>query len=117
MFFIFDLQEINSNSDKKLLYNLNNKNEEKYYKIYLKNINSHKLKDIINDLDLDIISYGINEKVYYSKDINNLINDYTKNLSIENKIYYTINGINIDYITTRCETEKIIELEKMNIIF
>lgn len=117
MFFIFDLEEINSNSDKKLLYNLNNIHEENYYKIYLKNVNTIKLKEIINILDLDIISYGIDKDVYYSKNIDLLLKDYSKNLSLEDKLNYEIKGINVDFITTRCEIDKIIKLEDMGLIY
>lgn len=117
MFFIFNLEEIDSNSDKRVTYNLNNIHEEDYFTLYLKNINSKKLDKIINELELNIISYIIQDNKYYAKDINDLIENYTASLSEEDKIYYSINGIKIDAVTVRCEVNKIMKLESYNLIY
>lgn len=117
MFFIFNLEEIDSNSDKRVIYNLNNVHEEDYFTLYLKNINSKKLENIINELELNVMSYIIKDNKYYARDIDELIEDYTKDLLYEDKLYYNINGIKIDAVTVRCEVNKIMKLESYNLIY
>ena len=117
LFFIFNLEEIDSNSSKRSIYNLNNIYEEDYFTLYLKNINLFELNKITKKNDINIMSYIINDKKYYARNSEDLINKYTQDLSNEDKIYYTINGIKIDAITTRCQVYKIMELEKNNIIY
>lgn len=117
LFFIFNITEIDSEINKKIIYNLNNIYEENYYTLYLKDINSNKLIDIVDDMNLKITSYTINDKKYYVKDIFSLIDEYTKDMPLENKLYYGINGIKIDKINLRCKVKDIIKLEKDNIIY
>ncbi len=117
LFFIFNITEIDSEINKKIIYNLNNIYEENYYTLYLKDINSNKLIDIVDDMNLKITSYTINDKKYYVKDIFSLVDEYTKDMPLENKLYYSINGIKIDKINLRCKVKDIIKLEKDNIIY
>lgn len=117
LFFIFNLDEIDSNSDKRIMYNLNNIHEENYYTLYLKDIKSGVVDEVFNKLNIKVTSYIINDKKYYARDIDDLINKYTKELSREDKIYYINNGVKIDAVTTRCEVYQVIELEKMNLIY
>lgn len=117
LFFIFNLDEIDSNSDKRIMYNLNNIHEENYYTLYLKDIKSGVVDEVFNKLNIKVISYIINDRKYYARDIDDLINKYTKELSTEDKIYYINNGVKIDAVTTRCEVYQVIELEKMNLIY
>lgn len=117
LLFIFNIQEINSNSDKKIIYSLNNIHEENYYKLHLKNINTLTIQSIINKYNLNILSYSIDNNIYYANNLKELTDKFIKDLSLEKQIYYKNNGINIDYITLRCEVETIIELEKQNIIY
>ncbi len=117
LFFIFNLEEIDSNSSKRTIYNLNNIYEEDYFTLYLKNINTDKLNEISKELDLQIIGYIINDKTYYARNIIDLIKKYTNDFNEEVKTYYEINGIKVDAITTRCQVYKIIELEKESIIY
>ncbi len=117
LFFIFNLDEIDSNSDKRIMYNLNNIHEENYYTLYLKDIKSGVVDEVFNKLNIKVTSYIINDRKYYARDIDDLINKYTKELSTEDKIYYINNGVKIDAVTTRCEVYQVIELEKMNLIY
>ena len=117
IFFIFNLEEIDSNSDKRVIYNLNNIYEEEYFTLYLKDVNSNKLKEVAYELDIDITSYIINDKKYYARDMYELIDIYTRDLPYEDTIYYNINGIRIDAITTRCEVYKVMKLESYNLIY
>ena len=59
LFFIFNLNEIDSNSDLKTLYNVDDIYEENYYTIYFKNINSHKLNNILKENNIKVLSYII----------------------------------------------------------
>lgn len=117
LFFIFNLDEIDSNSDKRIMYNLNNIHEENHYTLYLKDIKSGVVDEVFNKLNIKVTSYIINDRKYYARDIDDLINKYTKELSTEDKIYYINNGVKIDAVTTRCEVYQVIELEKMNLIY
>ncbi len=117
LFFIFNLNEIDSNSDLKTLYNVDDIYEENYYTIYFKNINSHKLNNILKENNIKVLSYIINDKKYYAKNINELIEKFSNNLSLEEQIINNINGIKIDGITTRCQVFQIINLEKNKLIY
>ncbi len=117
-FFIFNLNEIDSNSDKILLYDIKNTHNENKFKIYFKNYkNVYDLDKSLQGYRLEIISYIIDDKEYYAKDSFDLINKYTNDKSKEEKIYYEINGINIDGIVVKGENIEIIELAKREKIY
>lgn len=111
MLFLFNTTIIDSNSDKKLIYDVNNLYEEDYYLIYFKSLNS---KDInkLKKYDMQILSYLIEDKKYYVRNSEILLNEYTKNMNIENKIYYEINGIKIDAVSVICTVEELIKLKE-----
>lgn len=117
LFFLFDTLKIDSNSDKFLLYDKNNLHEENYHNIYFDKINSNDLDVIINKLDINVLSYIIEDKKYYVNNINELVNKYVKDKELKDQIYYLNNGILIDGISLRCENEKLIELEKLTFIY
>ena len=109
-FFVYDIENIDSNSDKILLYDSVNIHDENNFTLYFKNkVNSYDL-DLLKKYDVFINSYIISDKKYYAKDGNDLINIYTKNKTLEEKIYYKIKGINIDGINITCENSEIIKL-------
>ena len=107
---IFNIQEIDSNSDKLLIYDKYNENME-YYTIYFKNINSFELKDLIRDTKIEVIYYIVDNKKYYVRNTDILYEKYTKDMSLENKILYEINGIKVDGIRV---FSKIDTLEKID---
>lgn len=117
LLFVFNITEIDSDINKKIIYNLNNIYEEDYYTLYLKNINSNKLINVLSDMNLKVLSYTINDKKYYVKSIYSLLEEYTKDMNLENKLYYSINGIKIDNIKVKCSVSDIIKLEKDNLIY
>ena len=87
-FFIYDLESVDSNSDKILLYDNVNIYDENNFKVYFKNsINSYNIDSLINKFNIEIISYIVDNKYYYVKDNIDLINKYTNNKSMEEKIY------------------------------
>lgn len=116
-FFIFDLSVIDSNSDMRVIYNLNNTEEEGYFKLYFRGINSRELDEILNDLDIKVLSFIVDDKKYYIDSVDKLVNEYVKDMSIDKRLYYEINGIKIDGLTTVSEVSKIIKLEKLNVIY
>lgn len=114
---MFNVNDIDSESDKKILYDLNSLDIVDYYTLYLKDINSFKLQNILSDMDLEVFSFVIKDKKYYKDNIYDLIDEYTKDMNYENKIYYEINGVKIDAVNLRCNVQNIIDLEKMDIIY
>ncbi len=107
-FFVYDLKEVDSNSDKIFLYNMH---DEDKYSIYFKEyINSYDIDDIIKKYNIRINGYIIDDKKYYVENINKLIEKYTRDMSNEDKIYYKYNGVNIEGLDVFCESDEIIKL-------
>ncbi len=112
LFFLFNTLEIDSNSDKALLYDKNLLYEESYHDIYFNKINSNELEKIINKLNINVLSYIIDNKKYYANNIVDLLYKYINQKSLKDKIYFEHNGILIDGISLKCTNEVLIELEK-----
>lgn len=117
IFLVFNLSKIDSNSDKILYYNKNNLNYIDTYKIYFKNTNSYSLNKSLKYTNIEVINYIIDNKKYYARNIEELINIYIKNLNNEQKVYYKIHGIKIDGITVICKVYDLIKLEKLERIY
>lgn len=117
LFFPFNVLEVNSNDDKTLIYEKENLYEEDYYKVYFDKINSNKLKEIIDDLDIKVISYIVDDKKYYANDIDELVNKYIKDKNLYEKIYYESRGIYIDGISIICDKNDLIKLEKETMFY
>ncbi len=113
LFFLFNTLEIDSNSDKILLYNKGDLYQEEYHKVYFYNTNSKELKNILNILDIDVLSYIIDDKKYYASNIDELTQKYIKDKSIEEQIYYDEYGIKIDSINIKCVNNELLKLEKL----
>lgn len=117
-FLTYNLESIDSNSDKILLYDNVNIYDENNFKIYFKNsINSYEIDNVINKLDIEILSYIIDGNNYYAKDNVDLIKKYTIDKSLEEKIYYELKGINIEGINVKCENKEIIKLSNIEKIY
>lgn len=117
IFFTFNTGEIDSNSDKILYYDKNNLNYIDTFKIYFKDTNSYSLNNSLKKTNIQVISYTIDNKKYYARNIEELIKQYTKNLNNELKVYYNINGVKIDSITAICKVYDLIKLEKLERIY
>ena len=113
LFFVFNTLHIDSNSSKRLIYNQKEIYDRNYNTIYFINTNTNNLLNEINDFDFEILSYIIEGKKYYAKDIIELEEIYLKDKNIEQKLLYEINGIKIDAINVLCTNEELIELEKI----
>ena len=117
-FFIYDLETIDSNSDKIVLYDIVNIHDENIFKIYFKRrINLYDINNILKNYNIDILSYIINDKEYYAKDERDLIDKWTLNKNLEEKIYYQTKGIYLDGLKIRCENNELIKLSRVEKIY
>lgn len=117
IFLTFNTGEIDSNSDKILYYDRNNLNYIDTFKIYFKNTNSYSLNKSLKYTNIEVLSYIIDGKKYYARNIEELINVYTKDLNDELKVYYKLHGIRIEGITAVCKVYDLIKLEKLERIY
>ena len=107
----FDIYEIDSESEKKLIYDTSKLYEEDNYLIYFKDLNSKEL-DRLKNYNVDILSYLIGDKRYYARNSQALIKEYTKDMNMENKILYEINGVKINALNVVCTVEELINIER-----
>lgn len=110
MFFIFNVCEIDSESEKKLIYDTTKLYEEDNYLIYFKDLNSKELGKFKN-YNVDILSYLIDDKKYYARNSELLVKEYTKDMNLENKTLYEINGVKINALNVVCTVEELIKIE------
>lgn len=111
LFFLFDIYEIDSESEKKLIYDTSKLYEEDNYLIYFKDLNSKEL-DRLKNYNMDILSYLIGDEKYYARNSQALIKEYTKDMNMENKILYEINGVKINALNVVCTVEELINIER-----
>lgn len=117
LFIVFNINEIDSNSDKVLHYDKTDIHIEDTFKVYFKSINSNELDDILKYVNVDVMNYIVEDKKYYARDINELVKTFIKDKSIEDKIYYELNGIKIDGITITCEVNELMKLENLTKVY
>lgn len=117
LFFLFNTLEIDSNYDKSLVYDKNNLYEEDDHIIYFYDMDNNKLKSIINKLNIEVLSYTIDDKVYYANNIDDLENKYLKDKSLDEIVYYLEYGFRIDSIHVLCVNNELIKLEKIANIY
>lgn len=117
LFIVFNINEIDSNSDKVLHYDKTDIHVEDTFKVYFKSINSNELDDILKYVNVDVMNYIVEDKKYYARNINELVKTFIKDKSIEDKIYYELNGIKIDGITITCEVNELIKLENLTKVY
>lgn len=117
LFIVFNINEIDSNSDKILYYDKTDIHVEDTFKVYFKSINSNELDDILKYVNVDVMNYIVEDKKYYARDINELVKTFIKDKSIEDKIYYELNGIKIDGITITCEVNELMKLENLTKVY
>lgn len=117
LFIVFNINEIDSNSDKVLHYDKTDIHVEDTFKVYFKSINSNELDDILKYVNVDVMNYIVEDKKYYARDINELVKTFIKDKSIEDKIYFELNGIKIDGITITCEVNELMKLENLTKVY
>lgn len=112
LFFTFNTLEIESNSDKYLVYNRKDIYDTGSFKVFFYNANSEKLNKFIKENNIIVKYYIVNDKKYYVRNIDKLILLYTSEMNSNDKIYYLYNGINIDGVCVNTSVEKLMLLEK-----
>lgn len=112
LFFIFNTLEIESNSDKYLVYNKNDVYDTGSFKVFFYNANSEKLNEFIKENNIIVKYYIVGEEKYYVSSIDKLISLYTKDMSDNDRVYYLYNGINIDGVCVNTSVEKLLLLER-----
>ena len=111
LFFLFNISDIDSESEKKLIYDVSKLYEEDNHLIYFKDLNSKEL-DRLKNYNVDILSYLIGDERYYARNSQALIKEYTKDMNMENKILYEINGVKINALNVVCTVEELINIER-----
>ena len=111
-FFLFNTIHIDSNSSKRLIYNQNDLYESNKNTIYFVNANSYDIRKILDYLNLEATTYIVEDKIYYVRNVDILLEVYNKNKSLEDKLFNEINGIKIDGIKVNCTNAELIEIDK-----
>lgn len=111
-FFLFNTIHIDSNSSKRLIYDQNDLYDSNYNTIYFVNANSNDIRKILNYLNLEAMTYIVEDKKYYVRNVDILLEVYTENKSLEEKLLDEINGIRIDAIRVKCTNAELIEIDK-----
>lgn len=112
LLFLFNIMEVDSNDNKNLFFDRNNLYEENSYKVYLNNVNSNDLEKSLDKLNIRVLSYIIENEKYYANNIDELIEKYLSDKSLNEKIYYENNGIIIDAINVVCQNSELLKLEE-----
>ncbi len=112
LFFTFNTLEIESNSDKYLVYDRKDIYDTGSFKVFFYNANSEKLDKFIKENNIIVKYYIVNDKKYYVRNIDKLILLYTSEMNSNDKIYYLYNGINIDGVCVNTSVEKLMLFEK-----
>ena len=112
LFFTFNTLEIESNSDKYLVYDRKDIYDTGSFKVFFYNANSEKLDKFIKENNIIVKYYIVNDKKYYVRNIDKLILLYNSEMNSNDKIYYLYNGINIDGVCVNTSVEKLMLFEK-----
>ena len=111
LFFLYNISDIDSESKKRLIYDVSNLYEEDNYLIYFNYLNSKEI-DKFKKYNIQILSYIIDDKKYYARNSEILIKEYTKEMNQERKVIYEINGIKINALNVVCTVEELIKIER-----
>ena len=110
LFFLFNISDIDSESEKKLIYDVSKLYEEDNHLIYFKDLNSNDIYKF-KKYNIQILSYLIDGKKYYARNNEILVNEYTKEMNQEKKALYKINGVKINVLNVVCTVEELIKIE------
>ena len=111
LFIVFNINEIDSNSDKVLNYDKTDIHLEDTFKVYFKSLNSNELDNILKYVNVEVMNYIIDDKKYYARNNEILVNEYTKEMNQEKKALYKINGVKINALNVVCTVEELIKIE------
>lgn len=110
LFFLFNISDIDSESEKKLIYDVSKLYEEDNHLIYFKDLNSNDIYKF-KKYNIQILSYLIDGKKYYARNNEILVNEYTKEMNQEKKVLYKINGVKINALNVVCTVEELTKIE------
>lgn len=110
LFFLFNISDIDSENEKKLIYDVSKLYEENNHLIYFKDLNSNDIYKF-KKYNIQILSYLIDGKKYYARNNEILVNEYTKEMNQEKKVLYKINGVKINALNVVCTVEELIKIE------
>lgn len=110
LFFLFNISDIDSESEKKLIYDVSKLYEEDNHLIYFKDLNSNDIYKF-KKYNIQILSYLIDGKKYFARNNEILVNEYTKEMNQEKKVLYKINGVKINALNVVCTVEELIKIE------
>lgn len=110
LFFLFNISDIDSESEKKLIYDVSKLYEEDNHLIYFKDLNFNDIYKF-KKYNIQILSYLIDGKKYYARNNEILVNEYTKEMNQEKKALYKINGVKINALNVVCTVEELIKIE------
>ncbi len=110
LFFLFNISDIDSENEKKLIYDVSKLYEENNHLIYFKDLNSNDIYKF-KKYNIQILSYLIDGKKYYARNNEILVNEYTKEMNQEKKALYKINGVKINALNVVCTVEELIKIE------
>ena len=113
LFFLFNTLEIDSNSYKSIIFDRDDLYEEGNYTIFFHNISSYELKEILNILNIEVLSYIIDGNKYYYKDIDELNSLYIIDKELDEQLYFKQYGIYIDGINVICTNNELLKLENL----
>ena len=83
LFFTFNTLEIESNSDKYLVYDRKDIYDTGSFKVFFYNANSEKLDKFIKENNIIVKYYIVNDKKYYVRNIDKLILLYTSEMNMD----------------------------------
>ena len=109
--FIFNVIHIDSNSTKRLVYDINDNYDNKVNTVYFINTTTNEFEEKQNIFDIQILSYIINDKKYYARNIEKLKEQFFKDKTLEEKIYYETYGIKIDALNIMCTNNELMKLD------
>ena len=96
-----------------MIYNRNELYDNNINTIYFIDTNTNELREKLENKNIKILSYIIEEEKYYARNIDKLEEIYLKDKKLETKILYQIQGIKIEGIIVQCTNKELIELEKL----
>ncbi len=81
--------------------------------LYFYDMDSQRLKNVLEEVNVMVLSYIIDDKKYYAKNIDELIDIYIEDKPLNEKIYYLNHGIIINGLVIRCENKELTKIENI----
>lgn len=112
LFFMFNTLEIESNSDKYLIYDREDIYDTGSFEVFFYDADSERLNKFIKENNIIVKYYIVDRKKYYVRSIDKLIILYVSEMNSNDRIYYLNSGIKIDGICVNTSVSKLMLLEE-----